>query len=113
MRTFFPFLLSITLFFKATFAFAALGEAQTRIICIVYRVADFLGGLFLAVAVVMFLYAGYTYWQAGGDAKKIGEAHKGLLWAMIGTAVGLLAYAAPQLISNLIGGGQLDQIYCS
>ncbi|MBI5153520.1 MAG: hypothetical protein HZA36_03630 [Parcubacteria group bacterium] len=64
-----------------------------------------MGNIFLAVGVIIFLYSGFRYWQASGDPKKIGDAHQGLIWAIIGLAVGLLAKSAPTFIDVLLSGG--------
>ena len=88
----------------ATPVFAqSLGPAQTQLINLVYKVANFLGTIFLITATAMFLYTGYLYWTAQGNAQKIQQVNQTLLWAVIGTAVGLLAFVAPTIIQNFIG----------
>ena len=79
------------------------GGVQQKLIGIVNKIADFLGTVFLIVATIMFLYSGYVYWQAGGKPDAIAKAHQNLLWAVIGTAVGLLAFAAPGIIAGFLG----------
>ncbi|MBI5420929.1 MAG: hypothetical protein HZA35_01300 [Parcubacteria group bacterium] len=93
-------LLILSFLFSAPFAYA--GEAQDQIIGIVYKFANFLAGIFLGVAVIMFLYSGFRYWQASGDPKKVGDAHQGLIWACVGLAVGLLAFSAQGIISSFL-----------
>jgi|GEM_PF-5364459 len=93
--------LILSFLFSAPLVYA--GEGQERILRIIGRISDFLATLFLTVSVVMFLYAGYVYWQAGGKPEAIAKAHQNLLWAVIGTAVGLLAFAAPGIIIGFLG----------
>jgi len=99
---FIVFILSFV--FSMSFAQAALGKNQKNIIGIVEGIGNFLGNVFLAVGVIIFLYSGYRYWQAGGDPKKVGDAHQNLLWAVIGLAVGLLAKSAPAFVDALLSG---------
>lgn len=52
------------------------------------------------VAAVMVIYAGFLYVTAAGDPGQIKKAHDALLWAVIGAAILLGAWA----ISNAISG---------
>lgn len=54
------------------------------------------------LAILAFIYAGFLYVTAAGDEKKIGVAHKALLYAAIGTAVLLGAGVIAQVIKATI-----------
>lgn len=54
------------------------------------------------LAILAFIYAGFLYVTAAGDEKKIGTAHKALLYAAIGTAVLLGAGVIAQVIRATI-----------
>ncbi|MDE1970668.1 MAG: hypothetical protein KGI50_03785 [Patescibacteria group bacterium] len=96
------FWFTLASFFGALPAFADLGPNQQKIIDLVYSVADFMGGLFLAVSVCMFLYTGYLYFTAQGDPGKITKVNQALLWAVVGTGIGLLAFVMPQVINTFL-----------
>lgn len=54
------------------------------------------------IAVVMIIYAGFLYVTARGNTAKIGEAHKALLYAVIGAAILLGAWVISEAISATI-----------
>ncbi len=54
------------------------------------------------LAILAFIYAGFLYVTAAGDEKKIGIAHKALLYAAVGTAVLLGAGVIAQVIRATI-----------
>ena len=54
------------------------------------------------LAILAFIYAGFLYVTAAGDEKKIGIAHKALLYAAVGTAVLLGAGVLAQVIQATI-----------
>lgn len=65
-------------------------------------------GIFLAIAVVFIVSAGYVFMFGAGDEEKIRNARKRIVWAMAAIAVALLAGSVVLLISNFlgVGGGQ-------
>lgn len=65
-------------------------------------VNDILIPIGAVVAVLMVIYAGFKYVTAGGDSKKIGEAHDALLWAVIGAAILLGAWVISEAIQGTI-----------
>ena len=54
------------------------------------------------LAILAFIYAGFLYVTAAGDEKKIGIAHKALLYAAVGTAVLLGAGVIAEVIRATI-----------
>ena len=57
------------------------------------------------VAVLFILLAAYNFITSKGDAEKVGTAKKQLLYAVVGIAVGLLAYAIIELVRNSLSSG--------
>ncbi len=57
------------------------------------------------VAVLFILLAAFNFITSKGDAEKVGTAKKQLLYAVVGIAVGLLAFAIVELVQNSIGTG--------
>lgn len=60
--------------------------------------------LFIIFAVLMFIYVGFQYvrYAAQGNAKKIEELHKQLLWLVVGVAVVIGARVIIQVVINTI-----------
>jgi len=54
------------------------------------------------LAVAVGLYSGFLYMTANGDARKLAIANKTLFYAIIGVAVGLLAFGIIALVNNFI-----------
>ncbi len=61
--------------------------------------------LFWIAAIFYIFLAAFTYLQAGGDPKKVGEANQRLLYAAVAIAVGLLSYGLPKLIESILTKG--------
>jgi hypothetical protein len=59
--------------------------------------------VFAGSAVIMFLYAGILFVTSAGDPSKITKAKTAVIWAVIGIAVGLLAYVAVGWIRFIVG----------
>ena len=76
---------------------------------ILQNVTNTLASLFLFAAVIYLILAGYQYLTAGGDTEKFDKAKRNFMYAIVGIAVGLLAYALPGLVSQfLTQGGALQ-----
>lgn len=54
------------------------------------------------LAVMMIIYAGFKYVTARGNTTKIGEAHRALLWAVVGAAILLGAWVISTAIQGTI-----------
>jgi len=94
-------------------AFAETATPSTWLTTILSKILTMvLWPIFLAVVVGMFIYIGILYLIAHGDAAKIKEANKAVIWAMVGIIVAIVAFSIVGLISNIIvppssGGGGL------
>ncbi len=58
--------------------------------------------VFIGVSVIMIIWAGFLYVTAAGDPSKIQTAKKALIFAVIGIVVGILAFSAVTIITNII-----------
>jgi len=58
--------------------------------------------IFLILAVIFIVWAAFLYLTAGGDAEKIGSAHKQLIYAAIAIGVALLSRGVQPLVENLL-----------
>lgn len=70
-------------------------------------VSSIMGTLYYAVgalSVIMIIYSGLMYMTAGGDEAKIKKAKQSLVWACVGLAVALGAWAITQFVlQNIVG----------
>lgn len=59
----------------------------------VTKITSFLAILMGIVAVIVMIYAGYSYITSGGDSKKVGMAKNSIIYAAIGIVIALSAQA--------------------
>ena len=64
-----------------------------QLISSITSVVNWFSWFIAVVAVAMGLYAAFLYLTARGDAKQISDAHKTLVYAIIGIAVAILAFS--------------------
>lgn len=54
------------------------------------------------VGVIFLLYGAFVYITAGGNEEKVGEAKKIIIYALIGIAVAILAFAIVSFVASII-----------
>mgnify|MGYP001584148999 CR=1 FL=1 len=59
--------------------------------------------LLLIVAVLMLIWAAFTYLTAGGDEEKIGKAKNMILGAVIALVIAFVASGIPTLVGSFLG----------
>jgi len=59
--------------------------------------------VFGGLVFVCFVYAGIMFLTAAGNPDKLGKAKSALLWGVVGTGVGLLAWSAEAIIKATFG----------
>lgn len=69
------------------------GFGLDQLISSIARVVNWFSWFIAVVAVAMGLYAAFLYLIARGDAKQIADAHKTLVYAIIGITVAILAFS--------------------
>ena len=80
------------------------GLPNTDVRVVAARIIKTFLGLLGIIALVLVLYAGFTWMTAGGNEEKIGSAKKILLNAVIGLLIIVSSYAiASFVISKLVG----------
>ncbi len=75
------------------------GDLDTGII--IDKIFNFIWPIFGAIAILMFIFAGFLFLTAQGDPTKISSAKKALMWGIIGTAVALLSSSIPFIINRI------------
>lgn len=79
-------------------------EASRRISNLFTIIANTLGIVLMGISTIMILYAAWLYITAGGEEDKITTAKRTLIFALVGTAVALLAFSLPTFVGDLISG---------
>ncbi len=69
---------------------------------IAQEVITVLAFIILAVSVIMILWGAFNYLMAGANEDKVAYARNVIMYALIGVAVSVLAYALPTLVINLL-----------
>lgn len=59
--------------------------------------------IILIIAIALGLYAAFLYLTSGGDAGKVKQASKYLIYAIIGLVVAVLAFSITRIVGSLIG----------
>ncbi len=62
----------------------------------------------LIIGVIYILIAAVKYMNSGGDASKVSEVHRAVIWAAIGIGVALVAAAVPSLVGSFLGAGDVS-----
>lgn len=75
-----------------------------QVVDLIAKIARVLLVVLIAVAVLFVVLAAFKYLTASGDAEKVGEANKQILYAVVAVAVGLLATAVPTVVGSILGG---------
>ena len=60
--------------------------------------------VFIIIAVIYIVLAGWKYLSAGGEADTIKEANHQLIYAVVAIAIAILARSAPFIIQSFLGG---------
>jgi len=71
---------------------------------LVTKIGNMLQAFVGAVAIIMILVAAFKYITAGDDAQKVKSAHLTITYAVVGIAVGILAFFSVEIIESIIGG---------
>ncbi len=91
------FILAILLVLPTT------ANAQINVQNILNNVKILLFTIFLGIVVIMVTWAGILYLTARGDPGQIQKANHAIIWAIVGTMVGLLAWSFENLIKGILG----------
>lgn len=77
-------------------------QGTLNITAAINKIINFIWPIFGAVAIIIFISAGYLYLTARGDPTKISLAHKTVMWGIIGVAVAMFASTIPWIINNIL-----------
>ena len=81
----------------------ALPGTNANIGALIDNVFNLIWPIFMAVAVIMFLIAGFLFLTARGDPAKVKDARNAVIWGSVGVGVGLLAFSIPVMIRLILG----------
>ena len=88
--------------------------AATNFICDIFTrfINLILWPIFLALVVIMGIWAGILFLIARGDPSKIDEAKSMIIWIVIGVIVAFLAFSVVGLISSFVDPGGSTSGFC-
>ena len=101
------FVISLALLALPLSAAALFEGGLPAVQALICQVRNWIFTFALIIGVIYILIAAVKYMNSGGDAGKVSEVHKALVWAAIGIAVALVAAAVPSLVNSILGGGDL------
>ena len=90
-----------TLLFSPLFVFGI--ESGQDVIDMIENVTGFVWILFTIAATLSFLYAGFLYLTAQGDATKIATAGKAVMYGLVGIAVAIIGLGIVSIMGSLMG----------
>jgi hypothetical protein len=79
-----------------------LGEGVTDISQIVGNVLRALFGILGSIALLMFIYGGFTWLTSGGVAEKIQKGKDTMVWAVLGIAITFAAYTIVNFVIDAL-----------
>ena len=66
-------------------------------------IVSWIFNIFLVVAVIFLLFAAFKYLMSGGDATKVGEATRAVIYAAVAIGVALLSASLVSLVRSIVG----------
>ena len=70
---------------------------------IMVRILKLIWPVFVGLAIVMFLVAGFMFLTAQGEPNKLKIARDSVIWASVGMIVGIVSFSLPFIIGTVIG----------
>jgi len=67
------------------------------------NVRGILWGAFIIFAIIMFIYAGFLFFTAGGDPEGMQKARRAAIYGVAGVAVAFVGYGIVSLVGNILG----------
>lgn len=79
-------------------------SASEKAVAIFCNIAGFLQSIALVIGIIYVVIASFKYITAQGDASKISDAHRTILYGAIGIFVALIAEGVPDIVASIVGG---------
>ncbi len=73
------------------------------LIDIINRVIGWIYTFFFVIAIILILFAAFTYLTSSGDPEKVTKAKNQLIYAAVAVAVALLAYSFTAIVRGVVG----------
>ena len=78
------------------------GKGKGDVLIMIQNATSWLLGLVLGIGVIMIIVSGVMWMTAGGDATKVGNARKALIYGLIGIAVAIISYSAVSFMKSFL-----------
>lgn len=79
-------------------------DTTNDVMTVINNIANWMFTIFMAVAVMMIVYAAFIYLTANGG-EKVQQAHKVLIYSVIGIAVAILAKGIVNVVESILASG--------
>ena len=89
------------------------GAEVTDVFSIGCRMIDLMFGALLILTIFFVVYAAYEYLTSAGDADKVSDASKRLMYAAVAIVVGLLAKQFPGIIISILHIDVFNEFFAS
>lgn len=76
-------------------------------------IMDWMFWVLIAIAVIMVMWAAYTYLTAQDDTEKVSKAGKTLTYAAVAILVALIAKGFPYLVMSIFSNSTISPLNCS
>jgi membrane-associated HD superfamily phosphohydrolase len=80
-------------------------SSPTDISNIISRTFNWVAGIVMTIALIMLLWAAILYLTAGGSEDRLKRAKTTLIYAIVGIAVGVLAFSIQPFLETFFRGG--------
>ncbi|MBI2641971.1 MAG: hypothetical protein HYW96_00120 [Candidatus Wildermuthbacteria bacterium] len=80
-----------------------------EVLSLIELVASWVFAIFVAVSIIFIVMGAFEFVTAQGDPAKITKARQSLIYAVIGIAIALMAFAIPRVVRNVIIGSSATQ----
>lgn len=81
---------------------AATPDGMGVLMGVLDNIINALWKIFVALVVIVFLYAGFMFLTAGGNPDKIGKAKSAAIWGIVGVIVGILSFVVAEIIIDVL-----------
>ena len=96
-------LLAMPLMSMAITDFSPPNEISLNVGQLVNRILGVVWIIFLAVAIILFIFGGIQFLTAQGEPQKLTQAKNFVIWGVVGVMVAVLAFSITLIVRNTIG----------
>lgn len=77
------------------------GDVKGGVTTLVQNIANVAGTVIMGLSILMILWSAFQFLTAGANPDNVGKARTTLVFALVGVAVALLAFALPAIVARI------------